>query len=143
MTLRIFPDSSSRFFILLGPCDRRNTLERIVLFIPLDDVQVTATVTLRDPAAPDAILAEGDGLFYIRKPPECVPIAEELESTPCNDYTAVGPEGEKINAETTLKFRNCMSYDEAIRRFGRGNPNAEANLVAFYGGNVASVLANL
>lgn len=103
--------------------------------------QVIATVSLRDPTESGKVLAEGDGLFYVRKPPPYIPVAEELESRPCDDYGAVGPGGEKINAETTLRFKHCFSYDEAIRHFGRGNPDAETNVVAFYGGDVTAVRA--
>lgn len=102
-------------------------------------MQVLATVSLRDPTDSNKPLAKGDGLFYVRKPPPYIPVAEELESRPCNDYGAVGPGGEKINAETTVRFRNCLSYDEALRLFGRGNPDAEANIIAFYGGDVTAV----
>lgn len=100
-----------------------------------------ATVSLQDPTASGKLLAEGDGLFYKRKPPPCVPVAEELESRPCDDYGAMGPGGNRINAQTTLRFRHSFSYDEAIRYFGRQNPDAETNIVAFYGGDITAVRA--
>ncbi|CAN0525908.1 unnamed protein product, partial [Ectocarpus sp. 12 AP-2014] len=38
------------------------------------------------------------------------------------------------SSSTTTTPKELLTYDEAVRQFGAGNPNAAANLVAFYGG---------
>eukprot|EP00904_Undaria_pinnatifida_P007272 jgi/Undpi1/3675/HiC_scaffold_16.g07045.m1 len=126
--------------------------------------KVTAKAVLRDPAS-GQVLAEGEGLFYARKPPPPQvapsPSPDGLRGKTVGGRTAEAPVGgplapspppslpslaplpklhgthPEVNKRTRpktepLKQAGTKSYDDALREFGRGNPNAVANLLAFH-----------
>ena len=147
--------------------------------------QVTAKVVLQDPAS-GQVLAEGEGVFYAKKPPappqrsvepaspshrvdRAAPSSspDGLRGKMAGGRTAAAPGGplpppppppppplprtrpggyeRRRPKMKPLQQAGTKSYDDALRDFGRGNPNAAANLVDFHtggsgGGDDASVL---
>ncbi|CAM9360169.1 unnamed protein product [Pylaiella littoralis] len=175
-----------------------------------DGRKVFVEAALRDPASGNKLLAEGEGLFYIKRPPESPlppsPPARSLHSfstltgTTAAGSPAAAPDGDpKVEAQgarrpssaesegrsrlppvttvssstpgasaggsrgevirrprlsppplsskptaaptskPTTVFTGILSYDEAILQFGPENPDAKANIVAFYGGDVTAL----
>ncbi len=160
--------------------------------------KVFVEAALRDPASGNKLLAEGEGLFYIRKPPTSPPAktargapsanaqqdnAKGVRRAPSAAYTGRSSLPPVATAEVPLKAPpgadacgargggsrqprfsqppppppqpseatsttasagtrgspELLSYDEAIQKFGPGNPDAAANVVEFYGGDVNSL----
>lgn len=90
-----------------------------------------AKAEIRDPAS-DKLLAEGAGLFYMKKSPESTTKAAlHAPGRPANEQAVEGA------APTTGASRpprpEMIPYDEAIQQFGAGNSAAAANIVGFYG----------
>ncbi|CAM9439801.1 unnamed protein product [Scytosiphon promiscuus] len=176
------------------PMDRRLRFDTRV--VKREGRKVFVEATLRDPAHGNKLLAEGEGLFYMRRPPPPPPPPPQpstpklppsalrhessavrtaadkrgrwsQSSTIGSTSVADDPRGEhsrvsrrtlspSSSSSTTTKsdvdftstttpvttgavMREVLSYDEAILEFGRQNPNADVNLVAFYGGNVTAI----
>lgn len=145
--------------------------------------KVFVEATLKDPASGNKLLAEGEGLFYMRKPPSLQPQTSQPSLSPSPSPSlrharssvrtaatatsasladpgsrATGGQGRSqaakrerhpptvsttsaVTAPTPPRAtaRDVLSYDEAKREFGPGNPNAAVNIVAFYGGDVTAL----
>eukprot|EP00752_Nemacystus_decipiens_P009354 g8359.t1 len=138
--------------------------------------KVFVEASLRDPACGNKLLAEGEGLFFMRRPPPPPPTAPHpavrvvapppspspassssssssaLASSTSSGVDASGaglpggvpPSSSRSPSERTSSThappattRDLLPYDEAIREFGPGNPDAAANLVVFYGGDLS------
>lgn len=150
--------------------------------------KVFVEASLRDPASADKLLAEGEGLFYMRRPPTSPPPPSAEHTRRSSPHPAVGavataaaaappppitttssaladargskgettgqPGGttgqprdssppsrtssEKVSSTNAATAKSgLLSYDEAIREFGAGNPDAAANVVTFYGGDLS------
>lgn len=88
--------------------------------------KVLATASLRDPFS-GKLLAEGDGLFYLKK------LAPPLPDT-STSQTAT-----EATASPRETFPGIIPYEEARRYFGPKNPNAAENLVAFHRGDAIAL----
>lgn len=108
-----------------------------------------ATASLRDPCS-GKLLAEGDGLFYLKK---LAPPLQDTHSSVRTRYASIseanGRSSSKrprsttdatVTAASPLEtFPEMIPYDEAIQYFGPINPNACQNLVAFIRGGVTAL----
>ncbi|CAM9207093.1 unnamed protein product, partial [Hapterophycus canaliculatus] len=170
------------------PMERRLRFDTHV--VKREGRKVFVEATLRDPASGNKLLAEGEGLFYMRRPPSppekssqpsmppsplpsrrresssssvrtaatetsaalaatgpgskassgrrASPAAKREGCPPATSRTTTAPGADGPTVPTTAPTtpgatkREVLSYDEAIREFGPGNPNAAANVVAFY-----------
>lgn len=119
--------------------------------------QVFAKAELRDPTS-GRLLAEGEGLFYMRKqpPPDSGSAGAAKGSSPdevrtkATDQRAAqakdgppatdaGRDGGRQVGLPRQTDTTVLTYVDAIQEFGRGNPDAAENLVAFYGGDVGAL----
>lgn len=160
--------------------------------------KVFVEAALRDPAHGNKLLAEGEGLFYVRRPPTSPPAKTATGAPSTNPETGsakgarrappaahtgrsslppvataavplkttpgAGASGARGGGSRQPRFSQpppspppprpgaistaattsagatgapeVLPYDEAILKFGPGNPNAAANVVEFYGGGV-------
>lgn len=102
--------------------------------------QVFVKASLRDPSSDNKVLAEGDGLFYMRK----TPASAATRTTAHAGLRRHDEGGHDVSASRPPAMpSDVLSYDEAIRQFGSGSPDAVTKIVEFYGGDVAGLRAKL
>ncbi|CAN0262316.1 unnamed protein product [Ectocarpus fasciculatus] len=191
-------------FLAGAPMERQLRFDTRV--VKREGRKVFVEAALRDPACGNKVLAEGEGLFYLRKRPSSSQTQPPLTTRPppptsdvrttttgsaaggassgsagkashgrlapspaghvaersqlplppppptpppsvsasrASATTAAAPppppqqqssSQQSSSSWTTATPTELLPYDEAVRQFGPGNPNAVANLVAFYGG---------
>ncbi|CAM9378349.1 unnamed protein product [Ectocarpus sp. 8 AP-2014] len=172
-------------FLAGAPMERQLRFDTCV--VKREGRKVFVEAALRDPTCGNKLLAEGEGLFYLRKRPSSPQTQQPPLTTrppPTSDAAAKASHGrlappsaergaersqlplplppppptpppsvsanevsastsrspppqqqqQSSSSSTTTTPTELLTYDEAVRQFGTGNPNAVANLVAFYGG---------
>lgn len=99
--------------------------------------KVFAKAEIRNPTS-GKLLAEGVGLFYMKKPPESTTTA--ALNAPGQPTSKQAPGAEALTARRLRRYpHDTMPYDEAIGQFGAGNSDAAVNIVEFYGGDMTAL----
>lgn len=112
---------------------------------------------LRDPYS-GKLLAEGDGVFYLKKKKLAPPLRDTHTSVETGDASISlvtsraeangrgSPQRPRSTTDATVTttspletFPEMVPYDEAIQYFGPINPNAPQNLVAFIRGGMTAL----
>ncbi|CAM9208270.1 unnamed protein product [Ascophyllum nodosum] len=103
-----------------------------------DLLMVFGKVSLRDPYS-GKLLAEAKGLFYLKKPATPLPDANNSNGAGATKQLQIpGAGAAKTTAGPPRDLPCIIPYEEALRRFGKSNPRASANLVEFYRGQAAA-----